>query len=112
VGEEHMDMDKSDMARLEAQAQILKALGHPSRLLIVEELGKGERCVCELTEMIGADTSTVSKHLSIMKNAGIVDYEKRGTSMYYSLKMSCVLNFFSCVNRILKERAAEQLRFA
>jgi DNA-binding transcriptional ArsR family regulator len=105
-------MEKSDMARLQAQAQILKALAHPSRLLIVEELGKGERCVCELTEMIGADTSTVSKHLSVMKNAGIIDYEKRGTSMYYSLKMNCVLNFFSCVNKVLKERAAEQLQFA
>lgn len=100
------------MARLEAQAQILKALAHPSRLLIVEELGKGERCVCELTEMVGADTSTVSKHLSIMKNAGIVDHEKRGTSMYYTLKMSCVLNFFSCVNEVLKDRAAEHQQFA
>lgn len=105
-------MNTSDMARLQAQAQILKALGHPSRLLIVEELGKGERCVCELTEIIGADTSTVSKHLSIMKYAGIVDHRKRGTSVYYSLKMRCVLNFFSCVNKVLQERAAEQLRFA
>jgi len=105
-------MNRSDMARFEAQAQILKALSHPSRLLIVEELGKGERCVCELTEMVGADTSTVSKHLSVMKNAGIVDCEKRGTSIYYSLKMKCVLSFFSCVNKVLQKRAAEQIQFA
>ena len=105
-------MNKPDMARLQAQAQILKALAHPSRLLIAEELGKGEKCVCELTEMIGADVSTVSKHLSVMRNAGIVDYRKRGTSMYYSLKMRCVLGFFSCVNKVLRERAAEHLNFA
>ena len=105
-------MNQSDTARLRAQAQILKALAHPSRLLIAEELGRGERCVCELTEMVGADMSTVSKHLSIMKNAGIVDCEKRGSGMYYSLKMRCVLGFFSCVNKVLKNKAAEQMQFA
>ena len=48
---------------LEARAKVLKAMAHPSRLFILEELNKGERCVCDLTEMIGADVSTVSKHL-------------------------------------------------
>ena len=100
------------MVRLQAQAQILKALAHPSRLLIAEELGRGERCVCELTEIIGADISTVSKHLSIMKHAGIIECEKRGTGMYYSLKMRCVLGFFSCVNKVLKHKAAEHMQFA
>ena len=104
-------MKKEDSLRFEAQSQILKALAHPTRLFIAEELGKGERCVCELTEMIGADTSTVSKHLLIMKNAGIVEFEKRGTNIYYSLKMKCVLTFFSCVNQVLKQKATEQLLF-
>lgn len=104
-------MKKEDSIRLEAQAQILKALAHPTRLFIAEELGKGERCVCELTEMIGADISTVSKHLLIMKNAGIVEFQKRGTSMYYKLKMKCVLSFFSCVNQVLRKNAAEQIQF-
>ncbi len=104
-------MDKSELAKFEAQAQIMKALSHPTRLFIVHELAKAEKCVCELTEMVGADTSTISKHLSIMKNAGIVDYEKRGTSMYYSLKMKCVLNFFTCVNEVLKKRFESQMDF-
>jgi DNA-binding transcriptional ArsR family regulator len=105
-------MEKSDLARFEAQAQIMKALSHPTRLFIVHELAKAEKCVCELTEMVGADTSTISKHLSIMKNAGIVGFEKRGTNMYYSLKMKCVLNFFTCVNEVLKKNVESQMVFA
>jgi DNA-binding transcriptional ArsR family regulator len=105
-------MDKTELARFEAQAQIMKALSHPTRLFIVHELAKGEKCVCELTEMVGADTSTISKHLSIMKHAGIVGFEKRGTSMYYTLKMKCVLNFFVCVNEVLKKNVEAQMVFA
>jgi DNA-binding transcriptional ArsR family regulator len=105
-------MDKQELFRFQAQAVIMKALSHPTRLFIVHELGKGEKCVCELTEMVGADTSTVSKHLSIMKNAGIVECEKRGTSIYYSLKMKCVLNFFTCVNEVLKKKVEAQMVFA
>jgi DNA-binding transcriptional ArsR family regulator len=105
-------MDKTEMLRFEAQAEIMKALAHPTRLFVVHELAKGEKCVCELTEMVGADTSTISKHLSIMKSAGIVGFDKRGTSIYYSLKMKCVLNFFVCVNDVLKKRVESQMVFA
>jgi DNA-binding transcriptional ArsR family regulator len=106
-----VNMDKTELTRFEAQAQIMKALSHPTRLFIVHELAKAEKCVCELTEMVGADTSTISKHLSIMKNAGIVDFEKRGTSIYYSLKMRCVLNFFTCVNEVLKKNVESRMVF-
>jgi ArsR family transcriptional regulator len=83
-------------------------MGHPTRLFIVEELSRGERCVCELTEMVDADVSTVSKHLSVLKNAGIVRDEKRGSQVFYSLLVPCVLNFFSCVESVLESRAREQ----
>ncbi len=82
---------------LKKRAAIFKALGHPTRLFIVEELGKSEKCVCELTEMVGADVSTVSRHLSVLRNAGIVNDEKRGLQVFYSLKTPCILDFFSCV---------------
>ncbi len=104
-------MDKSEMIRFKAQAEIMKALSHPTRLFIIHQLAQGEKCVSELTEMVGADTSTVSKHLSIMKNAGIIDYEKRGTNIYYFLKMKCVLNFFACVNEVLKKKVESQMVF-
>jgi ArsR family transcriptional regulator len=101
-------MNARDRARYEARATVIKAMGHPTRLFIVEELSRQERCVCELTEMVGADVSTVSKHLSVLKNAGIVQDEKRGSQVFYSLLVPCVLNFFSCVESVLETRAKEQ----
>ncbi len=100
-------MDKK-IAKFDAKALIIKAMAHPTRLLIIEELSKKEHCVCELTEMIGADTSTVSKHLSILKNAGIVTDEKRSQMVYYSLIMPCTLNFLSCLDKVIQERARAQ----
>ena len=103
-------MDKKTQAKFEAKATIIKAMAHPTRLLIIDELSRQEHCVCELTEMIGADTSTVSKHLSILKNAGIVTDEKRNQMVFYNLSMSCVLNFLSCVESVIQERAKAQLK--
>jgi len=102
-------MEAETRARFEARARIVKAMAHPSRLFIVDELSRGERCVCELTEMVGADTSTVSKHLSVLKSANIVQDEKRGLQVFYSLKLPCVLNFFACVESVMREAAKEQL---
>ena len=101
-------MEARQKARYEARAGVIKAMGHPTRLFIVEELSRGERCVCELTEMVDVDVSTVSKHLSVLKNAGIVQDEKRGSQVFYSLLVPCVLNFFSCVESVLESRAKEQ----
>jgi ArsR family transcriptional regulator len=97
-----------EKARYEARARIIKSMAHPTRLFIVEELSHQERCVCELTEMIGADVSTVSKHLSVLREAGIVKDEKRGSQVFYSLIVPCVLNFFSCVEAVLDSKAREQ----
>ena len=95
-------MNEMKKQTFEARAQIIKALAHPTRLFVVDELSKGERCVCELTDMIGADISTVSKHLSVLKQAGIVEDEKRGLQVWYSLRVPCILNFFGCVEDVLK----------
>lgn len=75
---------------------------------MVEELARGERCVCELTELVGADISTVSRHLSILKGAGIVRDEKRGNQVYYSLRTPCVLRFFDCIGAVVKSLAEEE----
>jgi ArsR family transcriptional regulator len=96
------------LARFEARARVFKALSHPSRLFIVDELSRGERCVCELTEMVGADMSTVSKHLSVLKSVGIVKDERRGSQVFYQLKMPCVLRTFDCVGEVLQISAKEQ----
>ncbi len=101
-------MDSETLAKLKIRAKIMKALAHPTRLFIVDELSKGEKCVCVLTEMIGADMSTVSKHLSILKGAGLLNDEKRGLNIYYSLKTPCVLNFMTCVEAVIKTNIKEQ----
>ena len=105
-------MDARTLARFKARAEIMKALGHPTRLFIVDELSRSEKCVYELTEMIGSDMSTVSKHLSVLKNAGIVLDERHGSQVYYKLRTPCVLNFFSCVESVMKSTGKDQLDLA
>lgn len=94
-------------AKFKAQAAVLKALAHPTRLFIVDELAKRERCVCELTEMVGSEMSTVSKHLTLLKHAGIVEDDKRGVQVFYRLKTPCVMNFFQCVTAVRQNAAKE-----
>ena len=102
-------MDSKTHARLSARTRIIKAMAHPTRLFIVDRLAQKPRCVCELTDMVGADMSTVSKHLTVLKNAGIVNDEKRGTQIFYSLRCPCVMDFFNCVESVIKINAREQL---
>jgi len=86
-------------AEYKRRAAMLKALAHPARLLIVDELGEaGERCVCELTELIGADMSTVSRHLTQLRNAGIVEDDRRGAKVFYRLCLPCLGSLFECLS--------------
>jgi len=86
----------------QAKAEVLKALAHPTRLWMAEKLAEGERCVCEFVEGADADFSTVSKHLSVLRQAGIVDLEKRGKQVYYRLKVPCILQFMRCVEEVIR----------
>ena len=104
-----MDNNSRHKARIEAKAQLLKALGHPTRLMMVERLVAGPLCVCELQELAGSDMSTVSKHLAQLKNVGIVDSEKQGTKVIYSLKCECLSVFLDCIEGLLQERIEGQL---
>ncbi len=102
-------MKADDRKFYEAKAAVLKALAHPTRLWMVEQLESGEKCVCEFAEAIDADFSTVSRHLTVLKQAGIVGDEKRGKQVYYRLKVPCVLNFMHCIEAVLSTRALEHL---
>jgi len=94
-------VNQETKARFEDRARVIKAMAHPTRLFIVDVLSEGEQCVQALTEMVGADMSTVSRHLSVLRAAGIVQDDKRGSTVYYSLRMQCVLGFFECVDAVL-----------
>jgi len=91
-----------------AKAKVLKALAHPARLWMAEQLAEGEKCVFELVEPLGLDFSTVSKHLSVLKQAGVVEDDKRGKQVFYTLKVPCILNFMGCVEAVLENTAREQ----
>jgi ArsR family transcriptional regulator len=91
-----------DRARLDQRAAIVKAMASSSRLAIVEELSRKSRAVGELAEILELDISTVSRHLTVLRNAGIVSSVRQGISIVYSLRAVCVLQFFDCVERILE----------
>jgi DNA-binding transcriptional ArsR family regulator len=101
-------MDAKTALKYQGRARVIKALAHPSRLLIVDKLAEHEHSVGELTSLIGSDMSTVSKHLSVLKNAGVVQDEKRGASIYYSLRISCIVNFFKCADAVIEAIKQEQ----
>ena len=105
-------MDSATLNTFEARAKVLKAMGHATRLFIVHELGDGEKCVCELQEKIGADMSTVSKHLSVLREAGIVSSDKRRNQVFYTLRCPCVLQFFSCIEAVLQSGAGQPIELA
>jgi ArsR family transcriptional regulator len=101
-------MDAKTQAKYEARAKIIKAMAHPTRLFIVDELSRcDERCVCELTEMVGVDMSTISRHLAVLKNAGIIEDRKQGAQVHYRLRVRCVMDFFQCVESVIKRTVKE-----
>jgi DNA-binding transcriptional ArsR family regulator len=100
-------MRNSGRSERKLRAAIFKALGHPARLLIVEILRDGERCVCDLVDVSDGGWSTVSRHLSVLKAAGVVEDEKRGLQVYYKLSLPCVGTFLDCLSGESKEQDAK-----
>ena len=97
------------MKAYEMRAHILKAMAHPSRLMMIDAMNEGgEMCVHELVELVGSDQSTVSKHLAILKQTGIVDDRKEGQRSFYRVVRPCVMNFFECVERVIEENLDAQ----
>ena len=96
---------KAPLPRLQyqARARVAKALAHPSRLLILDVLEDGERCVCDLTELVGADQSTVSKHLAVLRQAGLVADRKDGVMTFYRLKVRCLKGLWKCLETVLAD---------
>ena len=91
----------------EKQAEITKSIAHPLRIAIVDFLKDGEQCVCDIAEHIGSERSNVSRHLSVMVNAGVLESHKEGLKVIYKLKTPCILDFFSCTAACLRQQAKE-----
>ncbi len=103
-------LSKRKQLLFEKQAEIAKAIAHPLRIAVVNFLKDGEQCVCDIAEHVGSERSNVSRHLSVMSNAGLLEYRKEGLKVIYRLKTPCILEFFSCVSRVLKQQAKDNKR--
>jgi DNA-binding transcriptional ArsR family regulator len=88
------------------RAKVLKAMAHPSRLAMLAAMADGERCVCDLRSLVGGDISTVSKHLLVLRKAGLVDDRKDGLWVHYSLRTPCVLQFMDCIDPVIRRQPA------
>jgi ArsR family transcriptional regulator len=86
------------------KAEVFKALAHPTRLFIIHEIKDKKLSVKELTEMVGVDISTMSKHLDILKKNKIVKGEKVKNFVYYSLAIPCVLEFMNCAIKVINKK--------
>ncbi|MFA5160670.1 MAG: metalloregulator ArsR/SmtB family transcription factor [Elusimicrobiales bacterium] len=96
----------------DSQAQVIKALAHPTRLLLVNRLARQAVCVCDLTATAGCDISTVSLHLNLLRKAGLVCSEKKGNRVYYRLLCPCIMEFLGCIARVVRDNARRQARVA
>ncbi len=92
----------------ESRAAIFKALAHPVRVLIVDALRAGERCVCELNELAPIDPSGISRHLAVLKQAGILADRHEGTWVYYRLQTPCVLDAVHCAVEVARADAVHR----
>jgi len=100
-------MDAKTQRLYELKAEIIAAAGHPIRLGVIDYLKDGEQCVCDITDHVVAQRSNVSRHLSVLVRAGILEHRKDGLKMMYSLKTPCILDFIKCVEGILRQKAQE-----
>lgn len=101
---------KNKQLLFEKQAEIAKAIANPLRIAILDFLKKGEKCVCDIAEHIGSEQSNVSRHLSVMVKAGVLDFRKEGLKVIYRLRTPCILDCFSCITACLKQQADENVK--
>ena len=92
----------------EIRSRIIKSMSHPVRLMIIEALKEGESSFSKINEMFESDKSTVSKHLLVLKEAGIVSSKKSGADMIYKLEVPCITDFFGCVTAVIENTVKKQ----
>jgi DNA-binding transcriptional ArsR family regulator len=101
-------LDRETKALYKRKADIIKAVGHPLRVAVVDFLKDGEKCVCDIAEHVGSERSNVSRHLAVMLKAGVLQCRKDGLQVYYGLRTPCILNFLNCAAQTLKHNVKEE----
>ena len=92
------------------RSEILKALSHPVRVLIVHALAGGDRCVGELNALVDIDQSNISRHLAVLKRAGIIADQRHGMRVFYHLQTPCILKAFDCAVEVIKFEAKRRAK--
>ncbi len=96
--------EELDRAGFRRAARVIKAVANEARLMIVYRLRTGECSAGALAEFVKLDPSTVSKHLAVLRGAGIVDDRREGSTVFYRLLTPCILAMLSCAGRVIDER--------
>jgi ArsR family transcriptional regulator len=91
------------------RADILKALAHPVRILIVNALSGGDRCVCELAPLVDIDQSGLSRHLAILKRVGVVTERRNGNKVIHHLQTPCILRAFECAVEVVRSEVERKV---
>ncbi len=103
----HEDMDTA-----RRKADILKALAHPVRIRVFEALADGEKTAGELVVITGEKEANTSRHLAVLRAAGLVLTRKEGLNVYYSNSMPCLIPMLSCINEAVCSIADEHMKIA
>ncbi len=95
ITEEIVDTDHwKDEEWLDDNAELLKALAHPSRLKIIGFLSSGKKCVKHIWEALDLPQPNVSQHLSVLRNKGILGYKREGSIVCYYIKNKKALKIY------------------
>ncbi|MHB1654370.1 MAG: ArsR/SmtB family transcription factor [Desulfitobacteriaceae bacterium] len=92
------------------KSNLFKALGHPSRVRILELLGVEERCVCELIEALDLEQSNVSQHLAVLRRENIIEARKQGLQVMYRIKHLEVLTILAKAQEMINHELEHNAR--
>lgn len=84
------------------RAEVLKAVANPVRIMILDALQKGDACVSDLNKMVTINQSNFSRHLTVLKKAGIITDRRVGMKVYYHLVTPCILDAFDCAVKVIE----------
>ena len=94
----------------ELRVKVVKAMAHPVRLMVIEFLLGGERPFSAIFNLFQLDKSTISKHLLVLKESGVISSRKTGREMIFKLEVPCVADFFSCATVVIQNNVKNQMK--
>ncbi len=95
---------------IDLESSYLKAIAQPTRLRILYFLKDGEKCACEIIPRMKEDQSNVSRHLTHMRDMGILESRREGASIYYRIKDKRIFNLLSLVDEMVKAGIKEKVQ--